>query len=129
MDDWNSLDRMITAVKPWLQLFLFAYIFFISFTMASLWTGVMADHMNDVRQKEEEEERQQEQEAVETAMDTFRQTFTMADTTADNSMDFKEFEQMLKSKEIMGLLKSVGIDITGLDARELFEFFDIDCSG
>merc|ERR1719401_215774 len=59
MDDWAA--QMDTVVKHpnlyFMRPFFFLFIFFGASVLMSLLTGVMADHMNDVRRQEEEEER------------------------------------------------------------------------
>merc|ERR1719215_1479306 len=57
MDGWGEVDEQVVRQMPWLQLFFFPFIFFGAFVIMSLLTGVMADHMNDVRKTEEHRQR------------------------------------------------------------------------
>jgi len=131
MDDWNSLDNTIVSEpgKGYLQFFIFIYIIFVSFVMVSAWTGVMTDHMAEVRQQDEDEERRRTQEDMSCALPLLLATFQASDQSKDNSIDFKEFVSMMANPEIHKELGKAGIKLTGLDAREMFEFFDLDASG
>lgn len=64
LDDWSNITRQVvwpsTDQSPFMTLLLLtmflSYVVFAAFVILSLLTGVMAEHMNTVRQQEEADE-------------------------------------------------------------------------
>mmetsp|Transcript_104395 Transcript_104395/g.292523 ORF Transcript_104395/g.292523 Transcript_104395/m.292523 type:complete len:503 (+) Transcript_104395:108-1616(+) len=123
MDDWNSVDSMVVKEMPLMQFFFFPYIFFGAFVILSLLTGVMADHMNEVRAKEEQEELRARVSEMETAVKEVQRR------DLDNSgfLDRTEFVELFDPQaEFTADLKEAGIHILQEEADDLFEWFDVD---
>merc|ERR1712151_854322 len=110
-----------------MQLFFFPYVFFCAFVIMSLLTGVMADHMNDVRRNEEIEEHRQRVTAVEAAVEEVRRR----DLNHDGYLDRREFEDLFDDRvsDFALDIQALGIQVGRNEAAELFDWFDADGNG
>merc|ERR1719240_84885 len=96
LDDWAGIARQVTDVMPAMQCFFISYIFFAGFVIVSLLTGVMAEHMNQVRESEEYEQLSGEIDEGELAQTPILQAFEAADTDKNDSLDLQEFMEMIR---------------------------------
>jgi len=127
MDGWSEVEDIVVRQMPWMQLFFFPYIFFGAFVIMSLLTGVMADHMNDVRRREETEEHRQRVTAMEAAVEVVRKR----DLNHDGRLDRREFEDLFDDR-ISGFavdIQALGLQVGRDEAKELFDWFDVDSDG
>jgi len=124
MDGWSGVYYQVTRTMPWMVLFFFPFIFFGAFVILSLLTGVMADHMNDVRRKEEEEERKERVMRLDTAVEAVR----LNDINKDGALDMAEFTNLFdeRTSTFGADLKELGVSIKRGEAGELFDWFDVD---
>mmetsp|Transcript_123845 Transcript_123845/g.396446 ORF Transcript_123845/g.396446 Transcript_123845/m.396446 type:complete len:537 (-) Transcript_123845:44-1654(-) len=124
MDGWSAVYYQVTRTMPWMVLFFFPFIFFGAFVILSLLTGVMADHMNDVRRKEEEEERKERLMRLDTAVEAVRAN----DLNRDGALDMAEFTNLFdeRTSTFCADLKELGVSIKRGEAGELFDWFDVD---
>lgn len=125
LDDWGSVFHMVVRQMPWMQLFFFPYIFFGAFVIMSLLTGVMADHINDVRRDEDRKEHERRIQDVD-------EVVKHADKNRDNELDVQEFQELFSkdsAPEVVEDLQALGIFVRENEARELFDWFDVDQNG
>jgi len=123
MDDWNSVDNMVVKEMPYMQLFFFPYIFFGAFVILSLLTGVMADHMNEVRRNEEQAELRERVSQMQTAVKEVERR----DADDSGYLDRTEFSELFDpTSEFVSDLKQAGIYISCEEADDLFDWFDVD---
>lgn len=119
MDGWGDVYHEVTEKMPFMTLFFFPFVFIGAFVIMSLLTGVMADHMNEVRVSTEDEERMEK-------MSNLVQIVRDADKDGDGKLDLMEFTEALggKKEEIHKALKGLNVTVSRFDAMELFEWFD-----
>jgi len=126
LDDWKDVYVQVVAVKPWMRLFFVPYIMFAAFVMMSALTGVMAEHMDQVRTDEEEEEKVQRLEDFEAAMEALEEAFNeeAADVEGEALVSREAFPNLLASGPVAAELEAVGMEVSEKEASDLFEFFD-----
>jgi len=125
MDDWAAVEKSVHKNMPFMRPFFFSFIFFGAFVLMSLLTGVMADHMNSVRQQEEEEQHREKLHQREHAI----QIAKSVDINGDGSLDRNEFQKLLAHPSVANQLRTVGVSVRPREARDLFEWFDVNGDG
>lgn len=127
MDDWAAPMETVASHSNlnFMRFFFFVFIFFGAFVLMSLLTGVMADHMNDVRRQEEEEERREKIHQREHAIKMAK----AVDINGDAVLDRDEFERLVSLESVKKDLGSTGLSIRPREARDLFEWFDVNGDG
>jgi len=125
MDDWAAVEKLVFEKQEFMRPFFFAFIFFGAFVLMSLLTGVMADHMNDVRQQEEEEEHR---EKIHQREHTIKLAKSV-DINGDGALDRTEFRRLLAHPLVARDMHSVGVSLRPREARDLFEWFDVNGDG
>lgn len=126
MDDWAAVsDLVVREGYPVMRLFFLIFVFFGGFVMMSALTGVMADHMNDARRREAKEDRRRKIHDREHAIRVVQDV----DINSDDTLDPEEFEQLLSHRAIKKDLSVAGIVLRPQEAREMFEWFDVNGDG
>mmetsp|Transcript_98968 Transcript_98968/g.206270 ORF Transcript_98968/g.206270 Transcript_98968/m.206270 type:complete len:541 (-) Transcript_98968:450-2072(-) len=126
MDGWSGIYATVTSTQPGMTAFFFPFMFIGAFVIMSLLTGVMADHMNDVRRNEEEEETKERLSQIDTAI----QAVKSSDVDGDGTLDRYEFEKLFDPGNSFAKdLKDTGVSISSKEAVELFDCFDVDWDG
>mmetsp|Transcript_111183 Transcript_111183/g.309086 ORF Transcript_111183/g.309086 Transcript_111183/m.309086 type:complete len:298 (-) Transcript_111183:124-1017(-) len=122
MDDWNSVDRLVVRRMPMMQLFFFPFIFFGGFVIMSLLTGVMADHMNDVRRSQDQADLRERLSNLE----NLAAAVAHQDVNGDGELDRAEFVSLFDPTSSFALdLEEADVRVTPEDAQELFDWFDV----
>jgi len=127
--DWSGVTRLVAKEEPSMTFFFLAYVIFAAMVILSLLTGVLADHMNTVREAEEkaeaEEARAQRAVAVKAELKAFRQ----ADIHGRHMIGKEQFMNVLQSPAVRDELDASGVNIGAFDLDDLFECFDSKASG
>lgn len=126
MDGWSEVYYEVQKRMPWMVCLFFPFVFFGAFVIMSLLTGVMADHMNDVRRTEEAEEHLKRVSKLETAVEAVEK----CDINGDGTLDRLEFETLFDTSKSRFAkdLKIVGLQLRRDEASDLFDWFDVNGS-
>lgn len=124
LDDWAAVAQHVTVVMPAMQLFFVFYIVFAAFVIVSLLTGVMAEHMNNVRQIEDHEQLSGKIDEGNSSHTSILKAFECADVNNSDSLDQWEFIEMLSNPAIVQDLGELGVRLDIADARDIFAAFD-----
>mmetsp|Transcript_82269 Transcript_82269/g.255480 ORF Transcript_82269/g.255480 Transcript_82269/m.255480 type:complete len:465 (+) Transcript_82269:114-1508(+) len=124
LDDWSNISRLVMEVMPWTLAVFLLYVIVAALVIISLFSGVMADHMNGVREQELVDERKRQQEQLVDAMMVVHEAFRAADATGDHLVTKAEFAAMMRRPHLRAKLASAGVDLSDLEPEELFDCFD-----
>merc|ERR1719456_1995824 len=91
LDDWSAIARVVTARKPELEIFFIFYIMLTAFTVLSLLTGVVAEHMLDVSRKEEDNQEKEKHEELKAFLAELEELFQLADADNSGTISREEF--------------------------------------
>merc|ERR1711920_777754 len=80
LDDWVTVIRVIEKQYPTAaRLIFYPYVVLAAFVILSLFSGVMVDHMNDVRREEELDKQKEEMKKAHELDNAFKTIFGWAD--------------------------------------------------
>mmetsp|Transcript_18730 Transcript_18730/g.25202 ORF Transcript_18730/g.25202 Transcript_18730/m.25202 type:complete len:206 (+) Transcript_18730:2-619(+) len=111
-------------VMPWTMAIFLLYVIVAALVIISLFSGVMSEHMNTVREQEQIDEQKRQQEEMVGALKIMHKAFKAADVAGDHLITKAEFEAMAKRPELRDELASVGVDLEEVEPGELFDCFD-----
>jgi len=126
LDNWSGITRIVWKHQPLMLPMFLLYVVVVSLVVVSLLTGVMAEHMNTVRESEEALE---EQERLKTATKVLYSAFKRVDEDNNKNINFHEFQMVLADQELLDMLKTIELDVGDFDPHELFLCFDKDFDG
>lgn len=129
LDNWNDVDQLIVKQMPWMQPWFFLFIGTASFVILALLTGVMADHMDQVRKEEEDDQRKINRQSQEHMVDIMNKTFRRSMPKDAAYMTKQEFAHIFEDRQMSASLEVEDIQLTAVEALELFEIFDKDGDG
>jgi len=130
LDNWVDVDVIMMKHMPkFMQLAIFSFIIIESFVILSLLTGVMADHMDQVRKDEETDLLKENRMDVNATMEAFKRLFAKPGGKGTAYVTKKEFGQIFADHNLCAQLNADDIEITGMEALEVFDIFDKDCDG
>merc|ERR1712125_302458 len=109
--------------------FFLAYVICAAMVILSLLTGVLADHVNSIREGEEEEEKILRQSDRKRAMVAEFRAFKEVTGPHRNYIIKEEFCKLLKSDQFVENIADFGIDIKTFDPDDLFVCFDRQANG
>lgn len=125
MDDWAAVSALVIHYQPFMLVPFYLLIFFGAFVLLSLLTGVMADHINDVRRQADLEERREKVLQHELSIKVTKEV----DINGDESLDRDEFQKLMSHRSVKKTLSAAGVSLTHHEAKDLFEWFDTDGDG
>mmetsp|Transcript_112673 Transcript_112673/g.318342 ORF Transcript_112673/g.318342 Transcript_112673/m.318342 type:complete len:489 (+) Transcript_112673:164-1630(+) len=123
LDNWSALSAQVIEQMPAMQVFFIMFVIFGSFVILSLLTGVMADHMNQVREKEEESETAQDCDQLGTTLETLRMHFTHGNGGLDE-LTREDFENMFSMPGLVEALAIIDVHISKGEAPTFFDCLD-----
>lgn len=126
LDNWASIARMVTEKQPSMQFFFILYIILTAFTILSLLTGVVSEHILMVAKDQEEGMKARRDEELHQFMDDVKALFDAADVDGSRSISRTEFKRILKDKEWSKKLLAMGIEVYDFDFLELFDCLDLE---
>mmetsp|Transcript_67684 Transcript_67684/g.195998 ORF Transcript_67684/g.195998 Transcript_67684/m.195998 type:complete len:510 (-) Transcript_67684:68-1597(-) len=126
--DWSYVTRLVSRQEWAMMYFFLAYVIFAAMVILSLLTGVLADHMNTVRENEEREEEAENQKANAQAVKAQMLAFQKA-TEGAHLLSREQFRSVLDNAPMRERLSSQGVNLGGFDPDDLFECFDSKTSG
>merc|ERR1711976_834371 len=97
------------------------YIMITAFTILSLMTGVVSEHISNYTKDQEDEMKKEHQAELEHFMDTIQDLFKTADHDHSNTISRSEFKKVLEDPRLL----SLGIEIHNFDMLELFDCLDL----
>merc|ERR1719281_710337 len=92
LDNWAAISRMVTAKNPYMQIFFIAYIIVTAFTILSLLTGVVSEHILKVTKNDEDELKKQQGEELKKVSEEMLELFKKADTDNSGTIGRSEFK-------------------------------------
>eukprot|EP00929_Paragymnodinium_shiwhaense_P078883 TRINITY_DN40939_c0_g1_i2.p1 TRINITY_DN40939_c0_g1~~TRINITY_DN40939_c0_g1_i2.p1 ORF type:complete len:490 (+),score=139.70 TRINITY_DN40939_c0_g1_i2:94-1563(+) len=131
MDNWAYLREQVNSVFPYMEIFFVFFIIFAAFVILSLLTGVMADHMDQVRIAEEEDEKRHDHEDLEITMHELKTEIMKAHKRKNPRISKEEFLGMASNDKLQAQLKRLDPKwrFAASEAPELFDTFDRTGSG
>jgi len=130
LDDWSSVAFSVTQDNPMLYIFFILYIMLTAFTVISLLTGVVAEHMLEVTKEDDMAEEGEKQTRWFEMVEKIGDMFSMGDIDDDGMISREEFSKVMHSKKFRQELSSLGVEFHSTDhVMELFDFIDIDNTG
>lgn len=126
LDDWGNVSRLVAKQMPHMMLVFVMYVIVAAFVVLSLLTGVMAEHINAVRQAQEAEDKIEKKKKLKEAVRVFYKVFGRADLLHDGRLVRAEFEQVFKDRELVAQLANFDVNLASLGASDLFEVLDVD---
>merc|ERR1719217_1914094 len=104
------------------------YVVFAAFVILSLLTGVMAEHMTNLREMQEEDEKAEQRLKQQEAERTFFEAFKRLDTSMDRKISRSEFVDMLRDEELLQKLDDICVNLreSYANADDLFNLIDLD---
>lgn len=127
LDDWGYISRIVCKKMPWMMPIFMLYVVLSAFVILSLLTGVMAEHMNTVRQGQEEEDKREKHARIREATRSFYKAFRRWMST-DGEIRRKEFENLKSDEKLNQDMANYDSKFTELSAEELFNCIDLDGS-
>jgi len=129
MDNWHTTALRVTKYLPTWRIFFVAFIVFGSWTMISLLTAVVSDHMLAATADLNEVERRRAHETRLAFLAYLQKSFHEADSDGNGNLDRAEFVEWTKDESILRKLHQVGIEMQSGELISLFDMFDIDGTG
>lgn len=129
LDNWSGVTRLVWGGNPIFLPVILIYIVAISLVVVSLLSGVMAEHMNTVREAEEQRIEQQLQTKMKAAVDVLLTAFKRADMNDDKMINVQEFKKMLQEPDLVQGLARIEVELKDVDAEDMFNSFDRDHDG
>lgn len=125
-DNWAGLSRQVCEHMPGMQIFFIGFVVFGAFVILSLLTGVMADHMNEVREKYKDEEDTEETVEFEKMLDGFWSTHSSSHQVIDGEeeVDLEHFIKMFEDPKMKEELKKIRVNIDRQETESLFDALD-----
>lgn len=124
LSDWTEVTRLVAKHNLWMAGFFVVYVCFAGMVILSLLTGVLADHVNTVREQQEIEDREEALEQFSEVLKAEYRAFRQADTMGRHAIDKQRFKDILSRSSFREELKICGVNLDGLDPSELFDSFD-----
>lgn len=125
LDNWAYIAGMVTVKIPSMQFFFIFYIIVTAFTILSLMTGVVSEHILKVAKDQEEGMRQRHDKELKEFMEGVKTLFDAADVDKSRSISRGEFKKILKDKEVSKKLLAMHIEVYDYDFLELFDCLDL----
>jgi hypothetical protein len=138
MDDWGLITRMVCKVMPAMYPVLILYVVFGAMVIISLLTGVMAEHMNSIREQQEEEDQQEFHNQMMASLRIISKFFQEKDRQEvengkkkeeDDSIQKESFLQMCDDEAFKETLQENDVDLDGINLHEIFECMDLQQNG
>jgi hypothetical protein len=103
------------------------FIMVVNITLLNLVTGIIVENVLTISRQDELEKLNLQQKERQNRLKTLENVFRLADTDQSGDVSKAEFESSIQDKDVINQLMS--IDITVLDAEDLFQTLDVDGSG
>merc|ERR1719238_1489786 len=122
------ISRLVAKKMPGMMILFLGYVVFAAFVILSLLTGVMAEHMTNLREMQEEDEKQEQRLKQQEAERVFFEAFKKLDTSLDRKISRSEFVEMMKDEELLCKLDDICVNLrdTFADSDDLFNIIDLD---
>merc|ERR1719310_2761112 len=111
LDDWAMISRLVAKKMPWMMVVFLGYVVFAAFVILSLLTGVMAEHMTNLREMQEEDEKAEQRLKQQEAERTFFEAFKKLDTSMTRKISRAEFVEMMKDEELLTKLDDICVNL------------------
>ena len=127
LEGWPDVARVtMRHFSPYMALVFVGFIMVVNITLLNLVTGIIVENVLTISRQDELEKLQLQQKERQNRLKTLEKVFRMADVDESGDVSKSEFETSIQDKEIIQMLMS--IDITVLDAEDLFQILDVDGS-
>jgi predicted metal-binding protein len=124
LDDWVSVCDLVKEQMPVFAVTIFySFIVIVSFVILSLFSGVMVDHMNEVRIREDADSQEELMKEASKAKRPFQTIFGWTDS-GDDKVGEEDFALLLSKPEYKEAVAASDLDLTRGEAQELFSFWD-----
>lgn len=127
--DWSSITRLVAKQNQLMMFFFLGYVICAAMVILSLLTGVLADHVNSIREGEEEEERVLRQSDRKRAMIAEFRAFKEITGPFRNFITKEDFSKLLKSEQFADNIADFGVDVKTFEPDDLFVCFDRQANG
>lgn len=127
--DWSGVTRLVMKQEPGMTFFFLSYVIFAAMVILSLLTGVLADHMNTVREAEEQEEVDVSRKEQSAATRAEFKAFKEADREGTHLIGKEQFLEVLQDSHVRKELEDCGVDLESFDPEDIFQCFDSKASG
>jgi hypothetical protein len=131
LDDWATLKNQVNVQLPFMNFFWILFVVLNAFVILSLLTGVMADHMNKVREMEEAEDAKLSDVEVKALLKNIAKNFCKLNDDGDPIMYLDGFEAMVDDRDFQRQLKGIDpkLSIEGSEVRDIFHILDVHFNG
>jgi len=129
LDDWSNISRVVAIELPWMMFLFIGYVILASFVVLSLLTGVMANHINAVREDEEKEEYRQHCTQLRKTRHELYKAFQNVAGSCELDIGLEEFEQIIVHARLSESLSILNVNLEGISVAELFDLVDINQDG
>mmetsp|Transcript_75460 Transcript_75460/g.209622 ORF Transcript_75460/g.209622 Transcript_75460/m.209622 type:complete len:237 (-) Transcript_75460:97-807(-) len=121
--DWNDVERPLEEIS-WLYRLIFAsYILFVMIGVMNVLTGIFVERATQLRGIDRDLVIRAEQARNEAFWVEMKGLFEEADTDGSGTINYQEFVDYLKNKDVRAYLASQQLD--SFDARQLFNILDV----
>eukprot|EP00928_Gymnodinium_smaydae_P087660 TRINITY_DN71895_c0_g1_i1.p1 TRINITY_DN71895_c0_g1~~TRINITY_DN71895_c0_g1_i1.p1 ORF type:complete len:500 (-),score=128.12 TRINITY_DN71895_c0_g1_i1:92-1504(-) len=127
LDDWAAITNEVERKMPMMTLFFIMFVIFGSFVILSLLTGVMADHMNMVREAAEEEEMKAKHADLQEELELLHQDFD--DSSNKHEISRARFAELMEKPQTIHMLKRLDMHIDHSDVNLIFDCMDTEERG
>jgi hypothetical protein len=128
LEGWPDIARVTMDHYSEAMAFVFVgFIMVVNITLLNLVTGIIVENVLQISRQDELEKINQQQKERAHRLKTLEHVFALADADQSGDVSKAEFESSIQDKEVIQQLMS--IDITVLDAEDLFQILDVDGSG
>merc|ERR1719215_1131969 len=127
--DWAESTRMVASHNVPMAGFFVCYIILAAMVILSLLTGVLADHVNNVREQQDRDEKTEQDAQLSKALRTEYKLFMNADAGGRHWIDKAHFKEIWGKSSVQEELGKIGIDVGNFDPGDLFDSFDSRAQG
>ena len=103
------------------------YIFFTTFALLNIITGVFVESSIASAQGDREEQIEVQMKDDDSVLSQLKALFYSTDSDRSGDLSMQEFEEHLRDERVRAHLQALGIDIN--EAQEIFHLLDLDMSG
>eukprot|EP00927_Polykrikos_kofoidii_P072875 TRINITY_DN68948_c0_g1_i1.p1 TRINITY_DN68948_c0_g1~~TRINITY_DN68948_c0_g1_i1.p1 ORF type:complete len:573 (-),score=117.62 TRINITY_DN68948_c0_g1_i1:71-1789(-) len=127
--DWSDIVRTVAKKQQYMVPIFIIYVVLSAFVVLSLLTGIMAEHMNSVREMEAEEQMKEIMLRVHDANRAFYKAFLRADKNGDHKLSKTEFMGLLLEEEVMKTFAEFQVKLGDEDKETFFAVTDMNNDG
>lgn len=127
--DWADVADSVQGINPILGPLFIVFIAFSVFCVLNIVTGVFVDQSTRMAKDDEENMLLEEIESRKKWMKDIEVLFRQADTDHSGTLEFDEFQKLLSDMRVETLLKNIGVDLSKMSLRNVWEMLDFDNSG